>query len=144
MTESHQLIKWLKGISIFAIIWNIMGVIAYLMQAYMTEDTIAALATEAERALYTDIPAWYTAAFAVAVFAGLIASILLLLKKRLATSLFMISLIAIFVQMYYNFFISKSMEVYGATSAIMPVLVIIFAFFFLWYSRKMDEYAVLS
>jgi hypothetical protein len=143
MTESHQLIKWLKGISIFAIIWNLMGVSAYLMQAFMTDEAIAAL-PEAERALYSNIPTWYTAAFAIAVFAGLLASVLLLLKKRFSTSLFMISLIAILVQMYYNFFISKAMEVYGSSHAIMPILVIIFAFFFLWYSRKMDEYAVLN
>jgi uncharacterized membrane protein len=144
MTESHQLIKWLKGIGIFAIIWNLMGVLAYLMQAFMTAEAVDALPTEAERALYSNIPAWYTAAFATAVFTGLLASILLLLKKRFATSLFMISLIAILVQMYYNFFISKAMEVYGAKRAIMPILVIILAFFLLWYSRKMDEYAVLS
>ena len=138
-----QFKKSLKLVSSIAIIWNLFGVKAYLMQVFMTDTTIAALPM-AEQELYRNIPSWYTAAFATAVFAGLIASILLLVKKRFSTSFFMISFIAILVQMYYLFFIMKITETQGLSSIIMPVLVTIIAFFLLWYSRKMDELAVLS
>lgn len=138
MTESNQWVKWHKLISLLAIIWNLLGVSAYLMHAYMTDEAIALL-PENEQALYTNIPAWYTAAFAIAVFAGAIGSILLLLKKKLASPILVLSLIAIFIQMYYNFFISKSMEVYGLGSAVMPVFIILVGIFLVWYAKKLQK-----
>ena len=143
MTQSNGLFKWHKALSIIAIIWNLMGVAAYLMQAFMTDEAINLL-PETERALYTNIPAWYTAAFAIAVFAGFFGSIFLLLKKKLATSLLMLSLIGIFVQMYYNFFRSKSMEIYGLGSTVMPVLVILIAIFLVWYARNLQTKGILA
>ncbi len=143
MTESNQWIKWHKLIALLAIIWNLLGVVAYLMHAYMTDESIALL-PENEQVLYVDIPAWYTAAFAIAVFAGAIGSILLLLKKKLASPVLLLSLLGILVQMYYNFFISKSMEVYGPESVVMPIFVILVGVFLVWYSKKMQSEGLLS
>ena len=143
MTESNQLIKWHKLISILAVVWNLLGVSAYLMNAYMTDEAIALL-PENEQVLYTNIPAWYTAAFAIAVFAGALGCILLLLKKKLATPILILSLIAIFVQMYYNFFVGKSMEVYGPGSVVMPVFVILVGIFLVWYAKKLQKEGLLS
>ncbi len=122
-------------ISIVALIWNAMGVMAYLGQAYMGEEVIAAL-PENEQALYANIPAWYTAAFAIAVFGGLLGCILLLLRNKLAKPVLFISLIGVLVQMFYNFFISNSMEVYGPGSAVMPIMVIIISFFLVWFAKR--------
>lgn len=132
---------WVIGI--IALIWNIMGVMAYLGQAYMTDEMLAAL-PEAERALYENVPAWVTAAFAIAVFGGALACLLLLMRKKLAKLVFMISLIAVIVQMIYNFFMSKAAEVYGPGGMIMPVMVIIISIFLVWYARKADEKGWLS
>lgn len=122
-------------IAVIALIWNIMGVMAYLGQAYMTDED-KALLPEAEQALYTDIPAWVTAAFAIAVFGGLLGALALLLRKKWATPLFLISLLGIIVQMIYNFFISGAMDVYGPGGMIMPVMVLVIGFFLVWYSKK--------
>ncbi len=137
MSKSSQIVQWHKLISLLAIIWNLLGVGAYLMHAYMTDEAIALL-PENEQALYVDIPAWYTAAFATAVFAGAIGSVLLLLKKKLASPILILSLLGIFVQMYYNFFISKSMEVYGPGSMVMPIFVILVGVFLVWYAKKLQ------
>ena len=122
-------------IAVIALIWNIMGVMAYLGQAYMTDEE-RTLLPEAEQALYSDIPAWVTAAFAFAVFGGLLGALALLLRKKWATPLFIISLLGIIVQMIYNFFISNAMDVYGPGKMIMPVMVLIIGFFLVWYSKK--------
>lgn len=143
MTGSNQWVKWHKLIALLAIIWNLLGVGAYLMHAYMTDEAITLL-PENEQVLYVDIPAWYTAAFAIAVFAGAIGSILLLLKKKLATPILVLSLLGILVQMYYNFFVSKSMEVYGPGSVVMPVLVILVGIFLVWFSKKLKAEGFLS
>ena len=82
------------------------------------------------------MPAWATAAFAIAVFAGALGCIALLLRKSWAKSLFVLSLIGIVVQMVYNLFMSKAMEVYGPGAAIMPIMVMLFGIFLIWFSKK--------
>ena len=111
-----------------------MGVVAYVGQAYMTEEVKAAL-PEAEQAYYSNLPAWVTAAFAISVFAGFLGCIAMLLRKKLATLLLNLSLITVFIQFVYNFFLQKDMEVSGA-NLIMPAIVIIIASFLVWYSKK--------
>jgi len=123
---------WIIGIA--ALIWNIMGVSAYLGQAYMTDEILKAL-PESEQLYYTNIPAWVTAAFAIAVFAGTIGCIVLLFRKNWATILFVISLIAVIVQFVYNFMIQDYMEI-SMGNLIMPLVVIAIAIFLIWYSNK--------
>jgi hypothetical protein len=129
-------------ISIAALIWNLMGVSAYLGQAYMTDAILKAL-PEAEQLYYTNMPAWVTAAFAFAVFGGTVGCILLLLKKKLAIVLFILSLLGVLTQFVYNFFIQDYMEVSGSNS-IMPIIVIGVAAFLIWYSKKSKEDGFIS
>jgi len=132
---------WIIGI--VALIWNLMGVFAYLQQAYMTAEDLAALPLD-QQALYENVPAWVTAVFALAVFGGALGCILLLLRKKLATFVLIISFISILAQMSYNFFISKAMEVYCPGDMIMPAMVIIVCAFLVWYSKKMQTQGILS
>ncbi len=125
---------WFWVISIIALLWNIMGVMAYLGQAYMTEEALVAL-PEAEQNFYNNIPAWVTAAFAIAVFAGTLGCIGLVLKKKWASILFLLSLIAVLAQATYNFFLQDFIVLSGER-LIMPVVVIVVAIFLVWFSRN--------
>ena len=135
MTDSNKPTTLFWIIGVVALVWNALGVMQYLGLAYMTDEVRAAL-PEAERALYENIPTWVTAAFAIAVFGGLIGSAFLLMKKKLARPMFLISLIAIVVQMSYNLFMSKAAEVYEPGSIVMPIVVILIGVFLLMYSKK--------
>ena len=121
-------------ISILALVWNLLGVASYLMTVKMSPDALAAM-PEAERALYQNVPAWVTSSFAIAVFGGTLACILLLMRKRLASTLFLVSLLAILVQMGHAFFMTSMLAVRGAVGAALPLSVIVAALFLLWYSR---------
>ena len=121
-------------ISVIALLWNAMGVNAYLQQAFMT-DSFKAMYNEEQLKMIAEAPAWATAAFAIAVFGGFLGSALLLIKKQLAKIVFMISLIGILVQMYYNFFVIDSMAIYGPGALIMPIMVVLFAVFLVWYAK---------
>ncbi|MGB1042265.1 MAG: hypothetical protein ACPGU6_02640 [Tenacibaculum sp.] len=143
MTNSNKPTTLFWVIGIMALIWNAMGVMAYISQAYMTDDMKAAL-PEAERALYENVPSWVTAAFAIAVFGGVLGAILLLMKKKLAKVVFLISLIGIVAQMSYNFFMSKAAEVYGPGGMVMPIMVIIIGVFLLQYAKKSETNGWLS
>lgn len=143
MTNSNKPTTLFWVIGVIALIWNGLGVKHYIDQAFMTDEMKAAL-PEAERALYDNVPAWVTAAFAIAVFGGLLGCILLLMKKKAAKTVFLVSLIAIIVQMIYNLFMSKAVEVYGPGGAIMPIMVIAIGVFLLLYSKRSVEKGWLS
>tara|TARA_R110001583_G_scaffold85392_1_gene223761 strand:+ start:2699 stop:3130 length:432 start_codon:yes stop_codon:yes gene_type:complete len=139
-TNKPTTIFWVIGI--IALLWNISGVGAYLAQAYMSDEALVLL-PEAEQAYHRGVPGWVTAAFAIAVFAGLIGCITLLLKKKIASLLFVISFVAVIIQFVYNFYVQDFMEVSGTTIA-MPILIIIIALFLIWYSKDCEKKGIIS
>lgn len=124
MTTNTKPPVWFSIVAVLVLIWNALGVMAYIMQVTMTPEDLAALPAD-EQALYTDLPTWYTAAFAIAVFGGAVASLAMVFRKAAAYALFMISFAGILVQMVYNFFMSRAAEVYGPGGMIMPVMVLL-------------------
>ena len=126
---------WFWVIGGVAVVWNALGVMAFIMQTTMSPDALAAL-PEKERALYETFPIWALIAFAAAVFGGLGGSIALLLRRSLASTLFIVSLIGVVIQMAYNFLIAETMDVYGPGAAVMPAMVLLFAIFLLWFANS--------
>jgi len=120
--------KWFMIVAAVLLVWNLLGVMAYIMQVMMSPETLAALPEE-QRQLYEDTPAWATAAFAVAVNFGALGCVLLLLRKNLAGLFLQLSLAGVLVQMFHSFFMSKSFEVFGPGGLVMPVMVIVIAIY---------------
>jgi hypothetical protein len=118
--------RWFTIFSLLALIWNLLGVSAFVMQATMSPEALAAL-PEAEQALYSNYPGWAMIAFGIGVIGGVLGSLLLILKKNLAGPVLWISLIGVLIQMGHSVFIAKFYEVLGATSLIMPVMVVVIA-----------------
>jgi len=118
--------KWFWVITIGAIVWNGFGVAAYLSELSMTDEAFAAL-SDAEQSLYESRPLWVTVAFAVSVVAGLIGSMLLALRNSYAPAILGISAVAVVLQMIHVFAISDALDVMGATSAILPIVVLTIA-----------------
>jgi FtsH-binding integral membrane protein len=123
---------WIIGV--VALLWNLVGIMAFAMQMLVTSEALESLPA-AERELLASSPVWLEFVYGVAVFGGTLGSILLLMKKASAYRVFLVSLIAILIQMLYSILFTKSMEVYGPTALIMPVLVIAIATFLLWYTK---------
>ena len=85
----------------------------------MTEEMIAALPEEQQAELLVEHPAWYTAAFALAVFCGFLGCIALLIKKKWAHSLFLISALGAIIQHAY-LFVNVEMD---NAAMVMPIMV---------------------
>ena len=130
-------------ISSIALVWNLMGVFNYLDQAFMTDKILETLPKE-QQILYQDVPAWVTAAFAIAVFFGTLGSLLLLLKKKIATTFFIISFLGIVGQMSYGLLIDQNSDSYGPMGIALPIIIIAFGGYLIWYSRKANEHRWLS
>lgn len=121
-------------ISVIALLWNLMGVNQYILQAYNT-DSFRAMYTEEKLKLIDATPAWATAAFAIAVFAATFGSIALLLRKKVAYTLFLISFLAIIVQNVDTFSRFK-VDDFSTPELVMSVIIPVFGLFLLWYSKK--------
>ena len=121
-----------------------MGVNQYLQQAYKTDAFKAMYPDEKVLKMVLNTPSWVMVAFALAVFGGLLGSILLLSRKKTAKPVFLVSLIAIVIQMSYNVFLSGAMEVYGPGVMVMPIMVIGFAIFILTFTKKSEDKGLLS
>ncbi len=116
---------WFWIVSVLALLWNLMGVLAYLGQAYMTDEMKSEYSQE-QLSLMESTPAWITAVFAIAVWGGLLGCIALILRKKWAKPVLLLSFIAIVIQMGYSFFMTNASEVYGAVQGIItPILVIL-------------------
>ena len=133
MADQANAPTWFWVVSAALLVWNLLGVMAYIAQVTMSPEALAALPAP-ERELYAATPAWANGAFAVAVWGGAAGALLLLLKRSVAFYLLAGSLAGVVVQMFHSFFMSNSFEVFGPGGMIMPIMVIIIACFLVWFS----------
>jgi hypothetical protein len=128
-TSTNKLPVYFWAVGIIALFWNAFGVYNYLIQAFMTEEQLTHL-PKTNQALHAGLPAWYVSAFAIAVFTGLIASIFLLIRKRLAYILFIISFLAIGVQQFYVMTVIIPRDIFLSLSSI------VIAVYLVWFSKR--------
>lgn len=132
--EKTKVPVWFWVVAIFFLLWNIMGVFSFLTHIFISNEALADLPLK-ERDLYDQYPLWTTIVFAIAVFTGMLGAIGLVIKKKWSKAAFIISLLAVVPQMTHNVFFTKSIEVYGMAQAItMPILVVVFGIFLVWFS----------
>ncbi len=125
---------WFWLISALAFIWNLLGVAAYIAEA-----TGLAQQSETHRALSEARPAWATAAYAIAVFAGAAGCLGLLLRRRWAKTLLIVSFLALLVQQSWAFFISDAIALLGAGAIGFPLAVLLVAGALIGFSRLADR-----
>jgi hypothetical protein len=92
-------------IVLFGLLWNIGGSINFFMQM---DSAFVANLPETHRAIIDNRPLWATAGFAVGVFGGTLACLLMLFKKRVALYLFISSLIGVVITMIHTIKIANS------------------------------------
>ncbi len=126
---------WFWIISVIALLWNIIGVIAYLSDAYMSVENLEQM-SQAERLLHESQPAWVTGAYAIAVWGGALGCILLLLRTKWARPLLYLSLVGILAQLSHSIFLSNSFEVYGPGGIVMPILVLFIGMGLILFANK--------
>jgi hypothetical protein len=140
-TNKPSTIFWIIGV--IAFIWNSMGINGYLNQAYQTER-FKTMYTQEQLEIIYNLPSWVTAVFAIAVFSSVIASILFLLRKKLAKIFFSIGLIAVIVQTSYNVFLNPGRELYGSMEYSMLIIIPLFAVFLYWFTKKCADDGILN
>ena len=132
---------WIIGI--IALIWNSLGIHGYLQQAYNTEAFRIQYSAE-QLAAIDNLPSWYTAVFATAVFSSTIGCLLMLGKKKISNLLFKIGLLAVIIQTCYNVFIYEGRNSYGSIEYSMLIMIPSISVFLVWYSKSATNKGWLS
>ena len=89
-------------------------------------------------------PAWVTGAYAIAVFAGALGCLLLLLRRKLATTVLSLSLIAVILQQGYMWLGSNVMSEVPSSNKAMYISIPIIAVLLVWFARRMTARNILK
>ena len=89
--------KWYMPVAIIALLWNLVGCAAYLMDVTLTPEAVAAMSPD-QQALYAARPAWAVAVYAIAVWGGALGCVGLIMKKRWAKGVLLASLLGLIAQ----------------------------------------------
>jgi hypothetical protein len=132
--EPNSVPNWFRLLTVVFLAWNIMGLLAFFGQMSMSEATLAQLPL-GQQEFYISTPIWAKAGFALAVFAGTIGSVLLMLKKVLAFQFFVGSFVGVVIQQFHALLLADALTVFGTSAIAMPLTVFIVALFLVWFSK---------
>ena len=135
--------RWFRPVAIVALLWNLLGCFAYLSDVTLTPEDVARMSA-AQQALYASRPAWAVAAIAFAVWGGALGSIGLILRKRWATLLLLISLAGVVVQDIALFALTEAASQAGPAVIVLQGLVLMIAVALVVLGRKADSHGWLS
>jgi hypothetical protein len=120
---------WFRIVALVAVLWNAFGVFQYLSSVGLFGDPMAGMTAD-QRSAAESIPPAIIGAFALGTFAGLLGSLGLLLGKRWAVPLLVLSLIALVVLEGWIVFLSDALEAFGGIA--LPATIVVGALILAW------------
>jgi hypothetical protein len=118
--------KWFLAVAIVALLWNLLGCWAFFADLQISPQELAKL-SPAQQALYNARPIWAVVATALAVFGGALGCIGLLLRKKWALILFLLSLVGVLTQDFGLFVLANGAALAGPAAVILQSLVLVIA-----------------
>jgi hypothetical protein len=118
------------------LVWNIIGFMFYLQHAMMTPENVPEGVDASMLAFMEATPVWATSAYAIAVNVGMLASIMLLLRRSIALPLYVVSLAGALVLDFDSFVLRDVVAIWGSGAYIVPSAVIIVGVVEIWYTRS--------
>lgn len=125
---------WFKVVGIITLLWNLMGISFFIFDMTRTPEDIAALDPLMQR-LY-DNPNWVWAAYGLATITGTLGAVMLVMKKKLSHTLFILSLVGVLAQNYYHLIMSEVISDMPSSAYFMPILVISIAIYLVFHTKK--------
>lgn len=133
---------WVVGI--VALLWDAMGALDYVMTQTKNPEYMAEFTPEQLEFFY-GFPLWVNAAWAIAIWGGILACILLLLRKAIAVPVFLVSWLAMVLTSFHNFVLSNGLEIMGDPfSLIFSAVIFLVALALYFYARAMRNNGVIS
>lgn len=124
---------WFTIVAVILLLWGLAGCASLYMHFAIGPD-IDPKATEWDRQYYASLPIWLNIDYIVAVGAGVLGSIGLLMRAKWAVTLYWISLIAVVIQFGYIFLATDIIAVKGVWTAYFPAFILTMALFQVWFA----------
>jgi hypothetical protein len=122
-------------VAIAALVWNLLGCAAYLMDVTISPERLSRMST-AQQALYAARPSWAVAATAMAVWLGALGCIGLLMRKRWSLWPLELSLAGVVAQDIWLFVLSGGARQAGAAVYVLQGLVLLISVALLALARR--------
>ena len=122
----HDTPRWFRPVAIVALLWNLLGCLAFLSDALLSADDVAKLSA-AQQALHAARPPWSIIGTAVAVWGGALGSLALATGRRWASPLLAASLAGVLVQDIWLFGLSTAAGGAGPAAFVLQGLVLVVA-----------------
>lgn len=131
---------WVVGV--IATLFNSIGVFDFVMSRIQGPAYMASAGMTPEQiAHYQQMPAWMMFVWALGVFTAFGASLLLLLRRKSAAPMFVLSLAAFLLSLFYTYVLTSAGDIMGRqmaiTSAVIAILLLLFALYAYWAKRRM-------
>jgi hypothetical protein len=127
----RPLASWFIIAAVGSLLFMGLGCVSYLMHVLAAP---ASLPLD-QRAAYDAEPAWVTAAYAAAVWVGLAGSILLVMRRRAAEWLLLISLVAVLVWLAGLVLVAPLRDSMSANDLIVALVVTALTWTVFWFAR---------
>jgi hypothetical protein len=133
---------WLVGV--IALLFNAIGAFDFVMSMLQGEAYQAGAGLKPDQiAYYQGMPLWMTIIWGIGTLSAFLASILLLLRERIALPMFVLSLAAFLVSLLYMYVLTNGGVVMGQAMAVTNVVITVLLLFFIWYAWFMTGRNVL-
>lgn len=126
---------WFKWAALASLVWYLLGCANYLIQVTLDPATLPL----EQRAMIEAAPKWMYAAFAVAVWVGLVGAILLVMRKRLAVPLLTVSLLAVLVQFSAYFLHAPLREAMSSDMLLVPIIIVAVTWTVFWFAYHSNK-----
>ncbi|MBI1237536.1 MAG: hypothetical protein GC188_12710 [Alphaproteobacteria bacterium] len=135
---------WFWILSVIGLLWFAMGAFDYSATQLRLDFYMSAF-TEEQLAYFYGFPAWYVATWAISVWGAVAGAVLLLMRKKAASLLFLISLISFVIGAIYSYGFTNAMEMMGGIGSVIFSGVIFLSILgFFWLARSASAGGILE
>ncbi len=129
--KPRALAGWYMPAAVAALLFMAFGCVMYLMHVLADPATMPL----DQRAAFEAEPLWVTAAYAIAVWVGLAGTVMLVLRKKLAEPLLMVSLAAVLAWLAGLLVVTDLRESMSANDLLVALVVTAVTWTIFWFAR---------
>jgi hypothetical protein len=111
-TPASKAVWHLWAVGVLSLLWNAVGAFDFCMTESRNADYLKGF-TPAQIEFFHGFPFWVVAAWGIAVWGGVLGSVLLLARRRAAVPVFLVSLLAMVLTAVHNYLLSDWLKVAG-------------------------------
>lgn len=127
----RQRAGWFTPAAVLSLMFMLVGAASYLLHVTIDPATLPL----DQRALYEAEPWWMTGAFGVAVWVGLAGTILLVMRRKLAAALLLVSLAATVIW-FVGFLIVPGLRLnLSSNDLALPAVILVLTWTIFWFAR---------